>query len=162
MFTIHTHIPSERQRSFARRSVTVTIDTIVPAPTVNRLKRFLLVLTAVAGVCAAGGCGGNGEPQPTPTAVESREGRVSVVLKNSAFEPERLRFSAGETVEFSLNSVDEVHTFTVEGLDINWVVTKENEPQSYSFVFERPGTYNLVCVIPGHKADGMVGQIVVE
>lgn len=156
------HIRSVGQRSFARHSVTVIIDTPASAPTANRLKRFLLVLPAVAGICVAGGCGGDGEPQPTPTAVESREGSVSVVLKNSAFEPERLRFSAGETVEFNLNSVDEVHTFTVEELGINWVVTKENEPQSYNFVFERPGTYNLVCVIPGHKADGMVGQIVVE
>ena len=108
----------------------------------------------------AAGCGG--ASGPTPTAAEAADGKLSVVLSNYAFEPERMRFEAGETVEFSFVSKDELHTFTMRKLGINWALPKNEEPEFRSFTFEKPGTYKLICAIPGHEGSGMVGEIVVE
>jgi len=73
-----------------------------------------------------------------------------------------LRFEAGETVEFGIVSVDELHTFTVRELEINWAFPKKEAPEFRSFTFEKRGTYKLICVIPGHTGSGMAGEIVVE
>jgi plastocyanin len=124
--------------------------------------RAALVITAAfvlfMGVQACGG-----ETGPTPTAASAdADGTFSVLHRNYAFEPKRLSFGVGETVEFQLNSKDEIHTFTVRKLGVNWVVTQEAKPQAQSFTFDRPGTYRLICTIPGHEGSGMVGEITVE
>ena len=132
---------------------------------VTHLYRRLMQIAVFAGAIltifsVAAGCGG--PAGPTPTAAEAADGKLSVVLRNYAFEPERLRFEAGETVEFGLVSTDELHTFTVRDLGINWALPKTEEPEFRSFTFEKPGTYKLICAIPGHAGSGMVGEIVVE
>lgn len=82
-------------------------------------------------------------------------------MRNYLYEPERLQFEVGESVEFRLLSVDELHTFTVREFGINWSVPKGDEPQVETFTFDRPGTFPLVCIIPGHEGFGMVGTITV-
>ena len=121
----------------------------------------LVIATAFVLFIGVQACGG--ETGPTPTAASAdADGTLSVLHRNYAFEPKLLSFGVGETVEFQLNSKDEVHTFTVRELGVNWVVTQEAEPQAQSFTFDRPGTYKLICAIPGHEGSGMVGEITVE
>jgi plastocyanin len=117
------------------------------------LLSLLLVLTA---------CSTGGRQEPTATPSSAIDGTISVTLKNSEFQPGLLRFSQGESVKFLLNSADEVHTFSVEGLGLSWVVPRSAQPVVQEFTFDKPGRYELVCVIAGHKADGMVGEIIVE
>lgn len=113
-----------------------------------------MVLAIVAQACG-------GDSGPTPTAVASAGGTVNVVHRNFAFEPERLSFQVGETVEFHLTSEDSPHTFTVRDLGISWIVSKD-EPQVQSFTFGEPGTFRLVCSIPGHEGLGMTGTVEVR
>ena len=130
----------------------------------HRCRRLVQIAVFVGAILTAfsvaAGCGGTAEP--TPTAAEAAGGELPVVLRNYAFEPERMRFEAGETVEFGLVSTDELHTFTVRELGINWALPKKEAPEFQSFTFEKAGTYKLICAIPGHEGSGMVGEIVVE
>ena len=96
----------------------------------------------------------------TPTRPVS--GSMSIVLENSSFDPEFLLFDQGETVRFLLHSVDEIHTFTVGDLDIDWSVPKSSMPIEKEFTFNQPGRFEIVCMIYGHEGDGMIGEIVVE
>jgi plastocyanin len=107
-------------------------------------------------------CSNGAKQEPTATPSSAVDGTISVTLKNSKFRPGLLRFSKGESVKFLLNSEDEVHTFSVGGLGLSWVVPKSAQPVVHEFTFDKPGRYELVCVIAGHKADGMVGEIIVE
>lgn len=118
-----------------------------------------LLLGAVLSVAA---CGGGGPPEPTPTPSSAVDGVISIKLKNSEFQPVQLRFSTGETVKFLLNSTDEIHTFTVEDLGFSWTVPRAAKPLEKEFTFNKPGRYELVCVISGHKAAGMVGEIIID
>jgi len=61
-----------------------------------------------------------------------------------------------------LSSADDVHTFTVKDLDINWTVRESEEPNVQTYTFDRAGTFQLICAIPGHQGFGMVGTIAVQ
>ena len=79
----------------------------------------------------------------------------TIVIKNFDFSPMTLTIKAGESVTWK-NEDGEPHTVTSDtglfrsgGLD---------EDDSFTFKFDRPGTYNYVCSI--HPK--MVGKIVVK
>lgn len=107
---------------------------------------------------ALGACGGGDAPAAPVGAGD--DGAIEVVHDNFTFEPGRMAFNVGETVEFTLVSNDIPHTFTVKDLGIDWEVSKE--PQVQTFTFERAGTFKLICAVPGHEGSGMVGTVEVR
>ena len=109
---------------------------------------------------ALGACAGDNVPA-TPVGARD-DGTLEVVHRNYAFEPRSLVFQVGETVEFHLVSADGPHTFTVEDLGIDWVVTRHPDPEVQTFTFEQGGTFRLVCEFPGHEGSGMVGTVEVR
>ena len=126
-----------------------------------RRSRAVLVAAGILAIAVtAQAC--SGDSGPTPTASSSgTDGTISVELINFEFRPKRLSFEMGESVKFRLASMDEPHTFTVMGLDINWTLTRD-DPQVQTYTFEEPGTFRLVCQIPGHEGLGMVGTVEVR
>jgi plastocyanin len=104
------------------------------------------------------GGGGAGSEAMRPSV----NGAIEMDLKNCAFGPERLLFELGETVEFRLTSEDDVHTFTVQQLGVNWVVPGGSASQSQTFSFEQAGTFKLICAVPSHEGFGMTGTIEVR
>jgi plastocyanin len=90
----------------------------------------------------------------TPAAAETPEA-TRIVVKDFMFNPTPLTVKAGSTVTWT-NMDDEPHTavsdtgvFKSGGLDTN---------DSFSFKFDKPGTYHYTCTI--HPR--MVGTIVVQ
>ena len=90
------------------------------------------------------------------------EGQIAVELKNSAFTPNTFKFNQGQSVEFVMYSQDVIHTFTVVELDINWEVPPGTDSVRKEFTFDKVGQYELICIIYGHKRDGMYGTILIE
>ena len=78
---------------------------------------------------------------------------------NYRFDPSDLTFEVGETINFTVTAETEFHTFTVDDLGID-EAAGEAETVKFSFKFDSPGTYQLICV--PHEAEGMVGTITVE
>ena len=76
-----------------------------------------------------------------------------------AFGPAELSFAVGETVEFTFIGESQFHTFTVDELGIDEAV-EGGETVTFSFTFDQPGTYSLICV--PHLALGMVGTTTVQ
>ena len=75
------------------------------------------------------------------------------------YDPADFAFSAGEGVNFTFIAEAAFHTFTVNDLEIN-VEVNAGETVGFDYVFEEPGTYELICV--PHEALGMVGTITVQ
>ena len=86
---------------------------------------------------------------------------VNVVLSNYQFEPRTYQFNQGDQVEFNLESDDGVHTFSIQQLDINWVIDSD-KAQTHRFIFTDSGKYKLVCLIPPHDSLGMIGTVIVN
>ena len=107
-------------------------------------------------------CGGE-DPAATWRSADVLPGEelsVEVELRNYAFSPRKFELRQGETIEFIMDSVDILHSFTVEELDIDWHVNR-NDVITEEFTFDRPGEYRLICIIPGHEVLGMRGTIVI-
>ena len=123
-----------------------------------RLKNAHIVSIAIFALLTLYGCA-SGDREDPIGVMPNDDGTIEVILNNYAYEPESLLFELGETVEFRFTSEDEVHTFTVEELGINWVVPGKAKSQLQFFTFEKAGSFELICTIPGHEGLGMVGII---
>ena len=90
------------------------------------------------------------------TAAEgAAEGSTVVMARDFMFAPTALTVAAGSTVTWT-NRDDEPHTVVSEGGLFRSAALDTNE--SFSFRFEKPGTYRYTCSI--HPR--MVGTIVVR
>ena len=76
-----------------------------------------------------------------------------------AFDPNDLKFSVGDTIEFNFKSESEFHTFTVDDLGID-VEVDGGETVTFSHTFDQAGTFSLVCI--PHEFLDMVGGITVQ
>jgi plastocyanin len=80
---------------------------------------------------------------------------AQIVVKDFMFVPTSLRVKAGSTVTWA-NRDDEPHTVTSDtGLFRSGAMDTND---SFSFKFDKPGTYHFTCSIHPH----MVGTIVVQ
>ena len=98
------------------------------------------------------------------------------------FTPDRITVKAGETVRFFLKNTGKVpHEFVIGSMDElrehaemmrRMPEMKHEEPNSITLAprqiggvvwqFERQGTVDFACLVPGHFEAGMVGQVRVE
>ena len=121
------------------------------------------MVVKVAGVLGVGTASGddgsvNLEHQPGGTA-------FAVSLQDPGgsgeyiFDSEDLTFSVGETVNFTLTSETEFHTFTIDELDL-YETADAGESYEFTITFETAGTYRLYCV--PHETLGMIGEVTVQ
>lgn len=149
------------------------------------MKSLLIATLLGAAVLALAACAGDGQapppgdgPDPTPTPTPTHtptptptstptppEPTPTVGLLDAGgrgpfeFSQTEFNFSVGETVTLVLKSESQFHTFTVDDLGID-VPVNGGETVNFSFTFDKPGTYQLICV--PHEALGMVGTITVK
>ena len=110
-------------------------------------RRTLIALSSAAMLATAGGA----------VAQQVATGAAEIDIKNFAFEPQTLTVAAGTAVtwvnqdEEPHNIVDlaKPHVFRSPGIDGG---------EKYTFVFDKPGTYEYVCSVHPH----MHGTIVVK
>lgn len=85
---------------------------------------------------------------------------VAVVAQHITFTPDTLTAEAGDIALSVANRDLFWHTFTIDELDVNLNVPVNGERRT---VFDAaPGTYDIVCRIPGHEGAGMVATLEVR
>lgn len=115
-----------------------------------------LALTALA--CAA--CAGEADTDEAPGPTSEP---ITVIGEFTAFDEPVYEAQAG-TVEFSYENRDNlVHTLVVEGREADMSVEVELKGEIASGAIElEPGEYVLYCDVEGHRAAGMVSNLVVS
>ncbi len=112
----------------------------------SRSQRLIRAL-ALAGVCMLGAAALSHADTPA--------GDPQIVISNFMFSPASLTVKSGSTVVWS-NKDQEPHTVvSTDGLFRSGALDTD---ESFSFKFEKPGTYRFACSI--HPQ--MVGTIIVE
>lgn len=124
------------------------------------------------------------EQKPWGIAGDARSARRTIAIRMSddmRFTPARIEVKQGETVRFRIHNAGKVMHEMVIGtrqeLDAHAELMKkhpgmEHDEPYMSHVapgkrgelvwnFNRPGTFQFACLIPGHYEAGMVGTIVV-
>lgn len=76
------------------------------------------------------------------------------------FDPAEITVPAGEVTFVVTNDGAVVHDFVIEELGVN-IVLNPGETGEATVTVE-PGTYEIICTLPGHAVAGMVGTLIVE
>jgi uncharacterized cupredoxin-like copper-binding protein len=119
-------------------------------------------------------CGG-GATEPAP---QGDSQRLSVEVTEFRFRPGTWTVQGGTEITVDLKNVGSVgHTFTVvrTGLNVtsasqlaqgdvvfNLLAGTGDQRQGVFLVPEEPGTYQVICAIPGHLEQGMEGTFTVQ
>lgn len=134
-------------------------------------RTLALLAVGFAAVLALGACGGDDDDDATggDDTEENGDGASSddgITLETTefAFSPDSITIEAGEAVTVTLENKGAIeHDFTVEELDDLKVVTVgPAKTASGELTVDEAGEYTIYCSVPGHRAGGMEGTLVVE
>ena len=96
-------------------------------------------------------------------AIDAGATPVAVTAKDVRFQPAEVRVTANTFVVVTFTNADPVfHDWSVEGLENVDVPARPGQTAKLRFRVGEPGTYRIICTVPGHAGAGMTGTLVVE
>jgi len=124
----------------------------------GRLRQaWFLAAVALAAVGLAGGV------MAADRWVDAGASRLAVTARDTAYAPADLRVDAGRTVVLSFRNDDPIfHDWEVEGLANVDAGARPGQTRTIRFAIDEPGTYRILCTVPGHADAGMAGTLLVE
>jgi Cu+-exporting ATPase len=88
---------------------------------------------------------------------------LAIVARDARFTPADIRIDAGQTVVLSFTNQDAVfHDWEVQGLANVDAGARPGQTQKIRFRIDEPGSYQIVCTVPGHAEAGMAGTLIVD
>ncbi|MEK7863680.1 MAG: cupredoxin domain-containing protein [Chloroflexota bacterium] len=114
-----------------------------------RMLVAVLGVTLVLGACQSSGSAGGGG-----------DGTIAVSLKEWAIEPKEIRATGGAVTIRVKNVGNLEHDFVIVGAGkIDSLLASETKTLQVQLA---PGTYKVLCDLPGHSEAGMTGTLVVR
>jgi plastocyanin len=125
---------------------------------------MLVVVLAMVGTlldCGSASSASNSSSTTSTTSIPPGTRVIAITARSFSFDPDVITVSAGEPVAIRFFAVDAFHTFTIQG---KGTIVSANASQTRTGIFrlDQPGTYTFYCSVPGHRAAGMVGTIIVR
>ena len=134
----------------------------------------LLVVVALAGACSSSrtagpenpgtgtgskGAGHHAHGGNTGTIAGAQE--LAVKARSFSFDPSTITIKAGQAYNVALHAEDTTHDFTVDELRFH-VSADRSMTATDGLAPAEPGHYQFYCSVPGHRDQGMHGELVVE
>ncbi len=93
---------------------------------------------------------------------ETKPAEVRIVSTEFKYDPARVRVAAGRPVTLVLDNskAETEHGLFLPGLGFR-LDAKAGEIARKNTVFEKPGEYEFICDLPGHRDAGMTGSLIV-
>jgi nitrite reductase (NO-forming) len=102
-----------------------------------------------------------GRPTATTTAPANLSTQVTITASEFKFSPSTVQVPLGQPVTFTLDNKGAVeHDITLQAAGFT-LLAKAGQVATGVFTFDKAGTFELVCSIPGHKDAGMKGTLTV-
>lgn len=150
-----------------------------------------VVLLAVIGLGIAFATSNNSNTSPTPTpemdmgtesnqsdiqtqsspAVEGEQSDsmsdsdvqvVNIEAGSFYYKPNEIRVKKGQTVKVTLQSVDMMHNFVIDELNVDMPVVQNGNTGTVEFTADQAGEFEFYCSVGQHKQLGQVGTLIVE
>lgn len=106
------------------------------------------------------------EPTVIPTAGVVLEAGVvrEFTVEGSPFKfvPNEMRVRKGDTVRVTFKNMKGTHDFVIDEFDVRTNQIGEGEEEEVEFVADKAGTFEYYCSVVNHRAQGMVGKLIVE
>lgn len=97
----------------------------------------------------------------TPPA--NTEGRMIMLSgKNFEFNVKEIRVKRGEKITIHFESADGFHDLVIDEFDVRTEKLKTGGMQMVTFTPDKTGTFEYYCSVGSHRANGMVGKLIVE
>jgi plastocyanin len=103
----------------------------------------------------------DGEPTSGAGAPQPGARRIVVTASSLAFDPAEITVNAGEDVAIVLSSVDLLHDFVIDEVDMH-LGADQGKTATGGLIVMEPGEYAYYCSVEGHREAGMEGTLVVE
>jgi nitrosocyanin len=104
----------------------------------------------------------------TSTATESSMAMEDSTVKTFNIEagsfyykPNVINVKKGDKVKIVMNSVDMMHDFNIDELNVKLPITKSGETNTVEFTADTAGTFEFYCSVGQHRAQGQIGTITV-
>lgn len=95
------------------------------------------------------------------TAPSNLSTNVTVTASEFKFTPTSIQVPAGQQVTFTLKNAGVVeHDVTIQAAGFS-LTAKAGQTATAQFTFDKPGTFDFFCSVPGHKDAGMRGTLTV-
>ena len=100
----------------------------------------------------------------TAPAAMTAEGTVVVNLEGNKFRfsQSEIKVKLGDKVRVVLTAVDMPHDFDLDEFGVNGEVAQPGETVEVEFTADQVGRFEYYCSVGKHRANGMVGTLVVE
>lgn len=94
----------------------------------------------------------------------SEDGIRTINMEAGSFyyTPNEIKMKKGETVKIVMKSVDMMHDFNIDELDVKLPITKSGETNTVEFTADTVGEFEFYCSVGQHRANGQVGNLIVE
>ncbi|OGG60084.1 hypothetical protein A2765_03140 [Candidatus Kaiserbacteria bacterium RIFCSPHIGHO2_01_FULL_56_24] len=87
---------------------------------------------------------------------------VTLTGKNFSFSQAEIRVKKGERVKIEFTSEQGFHDWVVDAFDARTEMVNTGDSTSVEFVADKSGSFEYYCSIGNHRANGMVGTLIVE
>lgn len=87
---------------------------------------------------------------------------IDVVGSNFAFDVETIEVNEGDVVTINFISEQGFHDWVVDEFNAATKQVNPGEPTSVTFVADTAGTYEYYCSVGQHRANGMIGILIVN
>jgi uncharacterized cupredoxin-like copper-binding protein len=119
----------------------------------------LLVLAATVLLAACGGDDDDSSSEKAKT-ITATDGKVTIVAKDIYFDAKQIDATAGPLAVTLKNEGAQQHDFKID--DPEFKVAASPGGSKTGTVTLEPGRYAFYCDVPGHRAQGMNGTLVVK
>ncbi|MDZ4229496.1 MAG: cupredoxin domain-containing protein [Patescibacteria group bacterium] len=81
---------------------------------------------------------------------------------NFRFDPVTITVKKGDQVKIIFESLDMQHDLDIDEFDVNSPVIPAGESSEIEFTADQVGEFEYYCSVGSHRANGMVGTLIVE
>ena len=100
---------------------------------------------------------------PAPMITDAAGVKVfNVSGANFRFDPSTITVQQGDKVRIVFKSLDMQHDFDITELGVDSPVTVAGETSEFEFTATQAGEFEYFCSVGQHRANGMVGTLIVE
>lgn len=86
----------------------------------------------------------------------------TIEASNFKFTPDAISVNQGDTIIITVKSVQGLHDFVIDELDVKSKTLTQGESEEITFVATKKGTFQFYSSVGQHRSMGMVGTIVVN
>lgn len=86
----------------------------------------------------------------------------TVTASNFSYDVPEIRVKQGDTVAITFINSEGFHDFNLDEFNVKTQQLQAGQEETVSFMADKVGTFEYYCSVGQHRANGMVGKLIVE